>query len=290
MDALRLRRLLALLERTEEGAAAAAPDAIARAMGELEAELGVALYGLDPNGTPRPTALGRRLLPRLRRWLAEAQNLRQALSEGRADGEVRVFCSHYVATYLIVDRLAEFRRRRPEVRIRLSLRTEAQIAPTLLNDPSCAVGFCAPLEFPEALHYQHWFQMDWGLVVPVAHPLAARSQVGLGELVGEPMIVFEPGSTGRQHLYESFVRVGFEPTVAYQATTTALIVQMVEAGLGVAIVPLLPSGRVTAGRAVRALPLVERLEPIATGTFRRREWCDDPVLDELVGVITQAPT
>ena len=40
---------------------------------------------------------------------------------------------------------------------------------------------------------------------------------------------FEPGSTGRQHVLEAFYRRELTPTVAMEATTTQLVVRMVEA-------------------------------------------------------------
>jgi DNA-binding transcriptional LysR family regulator len=45
---------------------------------------------------------------------------------------------------------------------------------------------------------------------------------------------------------------------------------MVEAGLGISIVPLLPSGAVTRGRRVRARALDAPLRPIHSGVLVRR--------------------
>ncbi len=228
------------------------------------------------------TPEGRRLLPRAQALLADAGRLRDLFRAPGAGRELRVYSSHYLATYFLIDRLQAFRRRHPDVALKLSVRTEIQILSALHQDTACGVGFCAPLESPAGLRYRQWFSMPWSVVLPIDHPLATRSQLSLAALAEEPMILFEPGSAGRQHLMQAFHRAGVTPQVALQATTTALIVQMIEAGLGVAVLPLLPSGRVTADRRVLTVSLLDPVDPIDSGIFVRPEWADDPLLNELI--------
>lgn len=193
-----------------------------------------------------------------------------------ADRTLRVVTSHYLATYVLIDILQEFRRLHAGTAVRLSVRTELQVLGAVAHPGECVLGFCAASEYPEALDYIPWFRMDWWLVVPEGHRFAQLASITLGELDGEGLIVFEPGSTGRQHVFEAFHQVGAVPNIATQATTTPLIVQMVEAGLGVAILPLLPSGIVTQGRRVRTIPIATEIRPIESGIFIQPQWHDDP--------------
>jgi DNA-binding transcriptional LysR family regulator len=55
-----------------------------------------------------------------------------------------------------------------------------------------------------------------------------------------------------------------------ETTSTEIIVRMVEAGLGISIVPLLPSGAVTQGRRVGIRPLADEVRPINSGILTRR--------------------
>ena len=55
-----------------------------------------------------------------------------------------------------------------------------------------------------------------------------------------------------------------------EATTTDLVVRMVAAGLGVAIIPMLPNGIVTRGHAVTVRALAEVIRPIDSGLLMRR--------------------
>jgi DNA-binding transcriptional LysR family regulator len=94
--------------------------------------------------------------------------------------------------------------------------------------------------------------------------------VRLQDLVSEPLILYERGSTGRQHVLDAFHDYGLVPRVTLETTSTETIVSMVEAGLGVSIVPLLASGVVTRGRRVDVRPLNGAIRPIHSGILLRR--------------------
>lgn len=94
----------------------------------------------------------------------------------------------------------------------------------------------------------------------------------LEALAAEPLILYERGSTGRQHVLDAFHERGVTPRVALETTSTETIVSMVEAGLGVALVPLLPGGAVTRGRTVGIHSVDAPIRPIHSGIlWRRRE-------------------
>ena len=78
------------------------------------------------------------------------------------------------------------------------------------------------------------------------------------------------GSTGRQHVLDAFHERGLAPWVALETTSTETIVSMVEAGLGVSIVPLMPSGAVTRDRRVEVRPIADAIRPIHSGVLLRR--------------------
>jgi DNA-binding transcriptional LysR family regulator len=84
------------------------------------------------------------------------------------------------------------------------------------------------------------------------------------------LILYERGSTGRQHILDAFHENGLSPRVSLETTSTETIVSMVEAGLGISIVPLLPSGAVTRGRHVAVRPLNGSIRPIHSGLLLRR--------------------
>ncbi|MGC4006167.1 MAG: substrate-binding domain-containing protein [Pirellulales bacterium] len=140
----------------------------------------------------------------------------------------------------------------------------------MLETDEFSFGVAAPYEASPELRYRHLFSMTWSVIAPPRHPLAAHRAIRLADVARYPLIVYERGSTGRQHVAEAFQRLDLTPKVELEATNTDLVVRMVEAGLGVAIVPLHPSGAVTRGRRVTTRALGKQVRPIDSGILLRR--------------------
>ena len=129
----------------------------------------------------------------------------------------------------------------------LSNRIEQEIEDELLSDSDIEIGVAAPYEASPNLEYAHLFSMGWSLVAPLRHPLLKRRSLRLKDLAQQPLILFERGSTGRRHVIDAFHGAGLSPRIEMETTNTEIIVRMVEAGLGVSVVPLMPDGSVTRG-------------------------------------------
>lgn len=238
----------------------------------LEERLGVELYRKcrGPRRVTPLTPQGVEFLPHANSFLERARELGELFGASSAPREVHVAASQYLLRYVLIDAVRRFHASQPMLRIRLSTHNEREIEQVLLNDPQVALGVAAPYEPASELQYQHMFSMDWSLLVPPRHRFLGRRRVSLPDLVDEPLILFERGSTGRQHVLDAFQERGLIPLVAMETTTTEIVVRMVEAGLGVAIVPLLPGGVVTRGRKVGVLPISDRIRPINSGILTRR--------------------
>lgn len=238
----------------------------------LESRLGVELYrkrrGIR-RGAPL-TQQGRRLLPHATAFLERAGELTELFSESEAAREVHVVASQYLIAYALIDVVRRFHAAEPSIRIRLSARTEEEIDEAVRADPQVTLGVAAPYEASTDLDYHHWFAMDWSVITPKGHPLIAKSRLRLADLASQPLILYERGSTGRSHVLDAFQKLGLAPRVEMEATNTDLIVRMVEAGLGISIVPLHPSGAVTRGRRVGIRSLKKSVRPIDSGTLTRK--------------------
>ena len=184
--------------------------------------------------------------------------------------EVHVAATEYLILYVLIAAVRRFHAANPAVRVRLSTRTEAEVEEALLRDPDVDLGVAAPYEAGGDLDYIHLFSLDWSLIAPPRHPLLRRPRLNLAHLASTPLIVFERGSTGRQHVTDAFHALGLSPRVEMETTTTEIVVRMVEAGLGLSIVPLMPDGSVTRGRRVGVRSLAGQIPPIHSGVLVRR--------------------
>src|SRR5215472_9771845 len=238
----------------------------------LEARLGVELYrkARGPRRAPPLTEKGRLFLPHALAFLDRARQLSEVLHGPNELHEIHVAATQYLILYVLIDAVRRFHAAYPHIRVRLSNRTEQEIEEDLLRDPEITLGVAAPYESSPELEYRHLFSMDWSLIAPPRHPLLRKRTLELSDLIDLPLILFERGSTGRQHVIDAFHGAGLSPRVDMETTNTEIIVRMVEAGLGVSIVPLMPGGAVMRGHKVAVRNLGEQIRPIHSGVLRRR--------------------
>ncbi len=238
----------------------------------LEAQLGVELYRKS-RGPRRSTPLtdqGRRFLPHALAFLERAHELCRAFELDSGGREVRVAASQYLTRYVLIDVLGRFRKEAPDIHVRVSTMNEREVEDTLLRDPEVAFGLAAPYEPSPELTYHELFAMNWSLIAARGRLGRIKRPVRLEDLAAEPLILYERGSTGRQHVLDAFNERGLVPRVALETTSTETVVSMVEAGLGLSIVPLLSSGAVTRGRRVDVYPLQATIRPIHSGVLLRK--------------------
>ena len=256
----------------------------------LENAVGKQLYRKQrgPRRTSPLTSDGQIFLPQAQQFLQQAQRLAEVFSpQQQAVREIHIVASQYLLRYVLTDAIARFQKSRPAIRIRLSTHSEREIGQALLDDPQVTIGLAAPYESGTDLEYQHLLSQNWGLIVPQKSPFAGKVNVRLKQIANEPLILFEKGSTGRQHILDAFYENNLQPNVTMETTTTEVIVRMVEAGLGIAIIPLLPSGVITLGKKVALLNIREKIRPIHSGILSRRGETFSDSVKEFITVIRE---
>ncbi|HJZ55957.1 MAG TPA: LysR family transcriptional regulator, partial [Gemmataceae bacterium] len=193
-----LRAAAGALHLTEQG--------VRNRLVALEERLKVDLYHKQrgPRRRSPLTRQGELFLPHAIAFLDRARQLSDLFDRGAGPAEVHVAATQYLTLYVLIDAVRAFHRAFPSIRVRLSTRTERDIEDALLRDPELAFGVAAPYEAGADLDYLHLFSLDWGLIAPPKHPLLRKRNLSLADLVEVPLIVFERGSTGRQHVLDAF--------------------------------------------------------------------------------------
>jgi DNA-binding transcriptional LysR family regulator len=259
-----LRAAAGVLHLTEQG--------VRNRLLALEGRLKVELYrkARGPRRAQPLTEEGRRFLPHARAFLERAAQLAELFRTAAGPQEIHVAATQYLILYVLIDAVRRFHAAFPNIRVRLSNHTEQEIEAELLNDLDLSLGVAAPYESPPELEYIHLLSLDWSLIAPPRHPLLRLKSLTLENLIDVPLILLEHGSTGRQHVMDAFHGHGLSPRVETETTNTDIIVRMVEAGLGVSLVPLMPDGAVTRGHRVAVRSLNAAIRPIHSGILVRR--------------------
>lgn len=108
-----------------------------------------------------------------------------------------------------------------------------------LAEGSLDLAFVRPLASDAALDYRCVVREPMQLVVPAAHPLAAKRRVALRDLHGQPLIMYarKEGQYFHDKILDLFAATGVQPRFVHHMGQTHAIVALVQAGIGVAIVP-----------------------------------------------------
>ena len=172
--------------------------------------------------------------------------------------------------YVLIDVLEL--QQEPDIHVQVSTMNERDVEAALRSEPEISFGLAAPYHSSAEIEYLNLFAMGWSVITERGHhlALASKRRLTLHDTATRPSILYERGSTGRQHVLDAFHELHLVPRVAFKTTSTETIVSMVEAGLGVSIVPLLPSGVVTRGRRVHVRHVPDRNGPIHSGILLRR--------------------
>lgn len=238
-----LRYFLAVAEELHFGRAAErlgiAQPPLSQQIKSMEELVGHALFERKPR--VRLTPAGEALLDVARRTLAQVEEgLDLARRAGRGEeGKVTVGFAASILTTTLPEILRTYRERYPGVELRLlELSSAAQAA--ALADGSIDVGFVREaVGQGGGLLCEPVFREEFVAVLPPSHALAKRRQLPLGDLAEEPFVHFPRAVAPAlfDQIAEACRRAGFRPRVVQEAREWLTILGLVEAGLGVSLVP-----------------------------------------------------
>jgi DNA-binding transcriptional LysR family regulator len=98
----------------------------------------------------------------------------------------------------------------------------------------------APWDAPEGLQVKELLHEPLHLVVPAGHPAGRRSQVRLQELAGEQWITSNgTGAPVLSVLERACALEGFTPNIRCRSDHYEVILGLVRAGMGIALIPTL---------------------------------------------------
>ncbi|WP_025785782.1 LysR family transcriptional regulator [Sporosarcina sp. D27] len=126
------------------------------------------------------------------------------------------------------------------------------------------------------------------LVLNAAHPLASRAYIELGHLADEPFIITSRGFQTRVNINEAFKEAGVSMDICYDADRFETILTLVEAGIGVSIIPRNYIGEVVPETlAIRELdsPSLERTVYLAYVKNRYRPPAIEALLQRMLANI-----
>nr|WP_240947872.1 LysR family transcriptional regulator [Planosporangium mesophilum] len=245
MDARRLRVLHTVALRGGVTAAAASlhvsPSAVSQQLAQLEREAGCDLVERVGRGICL-TPAGQALAVHAEQVLHALDRAGAAVAAARTGvaGTVRVG-TFATAGAFVAPAVARARRRHPALDLRV---TEGEDESTLLDLRLTLLDVVVmqeydhvPVTLPSGLTARPVADDPLYVVTPATGPLSGR--VRLRDLRDAPWIAPAPATPGGRVTRQACRDAGFEPEIRHTAIDVALVLDLVAAGLGVALVPAL---------------------------------------------------
>jgi DNA-binding transcriptional LysR family regulator len=224
---------------------------LTRAIHMLEAELGGELLRRERSQS-HLTELGQRMLPLMQQCYESAlaaQSVAVAARKGEAT-PLSLAVANSIDLALVAAALAELSGAYPATPLRVSRGTAAEIV-DLLKTGGAELAIAGPLEAPpERLDRWPLFSEPYALFVHREHRLAGYNAVEPAQLAGERFLSLA-GCDMAARIAASLGETGIAIAGAHQATTHRDLVDLLDAGVGIAILPV----STTPSERVRRVPL-----------------------------------
>jgi LysR family transcriptional regulator, transcription activator of glutamate synthase operon len=243
MELRQMRYLVAIADEKQFTRAAArehvAQPALSQQIARLEAELGVPLVQRSRQESTL-TQAGALLAHRARGVLRELDAAGAELADlkGLRRGRISIGAMQTLGAFDLVALLSAYRRRYPDVSLFVREELSGSLA-ELLRGGRIDLSFLSVTEGfdSDGLELLQVAEEELVAVLPIAHPLAGRTRIGLADLAEEQFISFSEGSALRQLLVDAAADSGFSPAITVESNEIPRVRTMVAGGLGVAVLP-----------------------------------------------------
>src|SRR4030095_1773343 len=211
--------------------------ALTKQVGQLEETLGIRLFDRDTR-TVVLTQIGKEISPVISQLLREVEGVlfdaREVAAKNR--GIVRVAALPSLCSTILPSAVARFREIHPGISVALR-DVVAERVLSLVRAEEVDFGVGTLLGRDTDVRFSNLLTDRMVAGLPAGHPLEQRKTVTLRPLVRYPLVLMASGSSVRTLLDEAFASIGQLIKPAYEATYMSTTAAMVQAGLGVTILP-----------------------------------------------------
>jgi DNA-binding transcriptional LysR family regulator len=256
-------------------------SAASKRIADLESGLGVALL-VRQHGGVLGTAAGEALARQAREVIKTLDQIPGAISTSTVDDrpDIRIL-GNQTAVVVAAEDIASYMARQPPVKIRLE---EGQSLPIIesVAQGNADIGIIGHFQPTDRLHVVPYRSVPLMLVIPQAHSLAVRSAISFGEALEFDLITLMHGTAMRGWLLAAAARMGRTPKFRMQVLSYETMRAMVQAGLGIGVIPapnIVPFLDVL---RVRALRLTDEWASMQLHLVCDRRTAANPAVEQLL--------
>ncbi|MGH8806706.1 MAG: LysR family transcriptional regulator [Noviherbaspirillum sp.] len=261
LDPISLRLFVHIVEEGSIAAAAArehiAASAVSRRISELEDALKTRLLARTNKGV-EATAAGIALANRARGVLHEIDEIYVQMREYASGvrGHVRVMANISAIIQFLPVEIKAFLSEHPQVQVHLQENISTAITKAVFEN-AADIGIYTVMPHGQGLETFPYHMDELVLIVPQGHVLAARRAVTFKDTLDFDYVGLHTGSAINLQLVRMAAELEKTIRMAMQVTSYDALCVMVEAGLGIGILPRAVAKRFAKGVGIRVITLDE---------------------------------
>jgi DNA-binding transcriptional LysR family regulator len=212
-------------------------SAISRQILLLEEELKEPLF-VRLGRKVRLTPAGEALLQLSHRVLADVRETTTAIVEHhkKLRGTIQLAGGMTVCLHVFPSLLKEYRRRHPDVDVKLTTGATPQLLERLRAGTADVALLTLPVEGADLMQVPV-MREELLLVTHPSHALTRQRKVRPRDLDGQPLVLFERGSSTRRVIDDMLLREQINPRIVMETENVEILKALVAIGMGMAIIP-----------------------------------------------------
>jgi DNA-binding transcriptional LysR family regulator len=253
---------------------------VSAAVADLETRLGIVLFHRTSRNVT-PTDAGGAVLADVARIVEELDTTLRSLHDAARTrrGRVVVTCLSSLAGRLMPTAIRMAAERFPEMEVEIRDDVASRALEAVLAGAADLAVTAVP-RVPRRLASEVLFEDPMHLALPHTHRLAAMRSVPWRELAGEELVLLATNSGSRALIDAGLAAAGVVPARAVEVSQLATVHGMLEAGMGLSVLPLLalpveghpaltsrPLTTPRMARTIRLLWRADRVRPRAAEAF-----------------------
>jgi LysR family hydrogen peroxide-inducible transcriptional activator len=206
---------------------------------KLEESLGVTIFERS-NKQLLITSAGEKILPHVRRLLAELEEIKQIAKTAQDPlaGDFTLGAFPTLAPYFLPKILPAIGKALPKLKLWLVEEKTDVLLEKLKKGTLDAALIALPIA-DESLESQWLCDDDFVLAVPPPHPLAKKRMIHPKDIQNECLLLLDEGHCLRHQALEVCSLIGSSEHQGFRATSLETLRQMVAAGVGITLLPTL---------------------------------------------------
>jgi DNA-binding transcriptional LysR family regulator len=261
--------------------------ALSRRIQKLEENLGAPLFERSTRQVSL-TMIGRDLLPKMRRVIDEFETSVLAIRDlgARSSGLICVAVVPTAIFCFLPGAICRFADAYPRIRVRiLDVGANEGLEAVMRGEADFGINFIGASH--AEIEFQQLLEDPFVLACSRDHPLATRQRVNWEDLASHRVITFSQNSGNRAVIDTALARRGIQLDWSYEVGRLAGLLGLVEAGLGVAILPRLAASAPNRP-TIRTLRLTEPEISRTIGIMRRRGGTLSPHASQFLRMLLEA--